>query len=381
MVLVLISMAFVVSVCFCFLAGYICRTRLQVNSVSQLAGGILIWVLGLGFSLFSPITILQYLLLTGFILFLGMSQSKWIHPWVGIMGLSIIPYLIFLPMFYFQGAHRLENLREQFPLESLESRMGKPPTPLNPETTGMALRINLFALENLIESSTNKDTLREEVLRKIHETTVLEFLASEGFGVYRYFGSNLLTVNDRVNEMNGLFPQPGPSFRMNAPGSIPTRSPREAEIETVSQLHLKSVAAFSFPMGYGYVKDRQHVAGFESHRFYEPGGASPSFRISHTELVSLLLHETPMIYQTENLPRMKDISTVPKRPLDAFESESLEKIKNGEDLIVSDVPEGLRMLGSIRNAEQCLKCHGGRRGELLGAFSYSIKKMDYLPKE
>jgi hypothetical protein len=48
-------------------------------------------------------------------------------------------------------------------------------------------------------------------------------------------------------------------------------------------------------------------------------------------------------------------------------------MKKGEDLIVNDLPEGWLMMGSIRNAQQCVQCHGGKRGDLLGAFSYSIR--------
>lgn len=31
-------------------------------------------------------------------------------------------------------------------------------------------------------------------------------------------------------------------------------------------------------------------------------------------------------------------------------------------------------LGAIRSIEQCTKCHGGKRGDLLGAFSYSLAR-------
>ena len=30
------------------------------------------------------------------------------------------------------------------------------------------------------------------------------------------------------------------------------------------------------------------------------------------------------------------------------------------------------MLGAIRSAKQCVQCHGGQRGDLLGAFSYTL---------
>ena len=50
----------------------------------------------------------------------------------------------------------------------------------------------------------------------------------------------------------------------------------------------------------------------------------------------------------------------------------LEKLRGGEDLVVADAGVNLRMLGAIRSAEKCVDCHGGKRGDLLGAFSYSL---------
>jgi len=74
------------------------------------------------------------------------------------------------------------------------------------------------------------------------------------------------------------------------------------------------------------------------------------------------------------LPRMDRVQSMPTRPLNSFESASLERIKKGEDLIVADLSEGWLMMGAIRNLQQCVQCHGGKRGDLLGAFAYSIRK-------
>jgi mono/diheme cytochrome c family protein len=30
------------------------------------------------------------------------------------------------------------------------------------------------------------------------------------------------------------------------------------------------------------------------------------------------------------------------------------------------------MLGAVRSTRQCVACHGGDRGDLLGAFSYAL---------
>ncbi len=51
---------------------------------------------------------------------------------------------------------------------------------------------------------------------------------------------------------------------------------------------------------------------------------------------------------------------------------SLEKLRGGEDLVVAEAGVNLRMLGAIRSARLCVDCHGGKRGDLFGAFSYSL---------
>jgi hypothetical protein len=90
------------------------------------------------------------------------------------------------------------------------------------------------------------------------------------------------------------------------------------------------------------------------------------------DLVGLLLHDEPRVYISEELPRMDKLRGAPTRPLDAFERQALRTIEDGDDLVaVRDGPV-VRMLGAIRSTKQCLTCHGGERGDLLGAFSYTL---------
>jgi nitrate reductase cytochrome c-type subunit len=65
---------------------------------------------------------------------------------------------------------------------------------------------------------------------------------------------------------------------------------------------------------------------------------------------------------------------VPTRSLDSFESKSLAQLWADEDVVVSHEGNEYRMLGSLRAARQCLECHSVQRGELLGAFSYSLRR-------
>ena len=64
---------------------------------------------------------------------------------------------------------------------------------------------------------------------------------------------------------------------------------------------------------------------------------------------------------------------VPTRALDRFESAGLEALRRGEDIVVGSRPKTLRMLGSIRSGKQCVQCLGSERGDLLGAYSYTMR--------
>jgi hypothetical protein len=68
------------------------------------------------------------------------------------------------------------------------------------------------------------------------------------------------------------------------------------------------------------------------------------------------------------------VDNVPTRPLDAFESLALEKLWTAEDVVIDHDGNDYRMLGSLRAASQCLDCHATKRGDLLGAFTYFLRR-------
>ena len=113
-----------------------------------------------------------------------------------------------------------------------------------------------------------------------------------------------------------------------SPGDLERLSADEQRPLTL--LGSRSVENFAFPRGWGYIKDRQHVAGFLSHRFsgvpeaeYPRGWSTkPGIRwtVRTLDLVGLLLHEQPVVYVSEHLPAMDELSEAPTRPLDKFES-------------------------------------------------------------
>ena len=73
---------------------------------------------------------------------------------------------------------------------------------------------------------------------------------------------------------------------------------------------------------------------------------------------------------------MTNVRRIPTRPLDEFESKGLVTLQRGGMLAVGSVKGEARMLGALRSARQCVECHGGQRGDLLGAFSYTLRPVE-----
>jgi hypothetical protein len=178
--------------------------------------------------------------------------------------------------------------------------------------------------------------------------------------------SNLAYGCERIS-----IPQPTPRIRLTgSPGEW--GEPPAYLQKKLDGLHLESTAHFLEPYRFGYIKDRRHVAGFESHRFGQIPDSPKELNLRTLDLVGLLLHDEPRVYVSENLPRMDELRDAPTRPLDQFESVALASLQGGDDQWIISEGENIRMVGAIRNTKQCIACHGGKRGDLLGAFSYTL---------
>jgi len=60
------------------------------------------------------------------------------------------------------------------------------------------------------------------------------------------------------------------------------------------------------------------------------------------------------------------------RPLTSFESRAVAELIAGEDVAVEANQAGRFVVGALRAKEDCLKCHGGKTGDVLGALSYRL---------
>lgn len=263
-----------------------------------------------------------------------------------------------------QGAS--DQLRREYPLESLAERVPEPRASLRtPLSAGATENLNSF--ENEVRSA--GFTVRSYQLRTLHEHTTDAFVNSPGFGVMRMIPgptAESLKADSRPEAPS----QPGSPAGW-APGE-PFEPAPSADRDALVGLHTDGVLDFVNPRGWGYVKSRDAVAGFLPHRFSKVPEAKV-WVVQRIELVGLLKHPEPVVYLSDRLPAMAELRDAPTRPLDEFESAGLDVVRRGEDGFATRRGDVARFVGGIRAAKQCVECHGGERGDLLGAFSYTLR--------
>jgi hypothetical protein len=284
------------------------------------------------------------------------------------------------------------QLSSQNPFESLGARLAYEPARPSPPSNRPAARRDEDDLGTDYWANESAGRRREYGLRDLHAGCVQMFVDAPGFGVTRMRGPSPAAIRraDELREARPL-PLPEPSRPDEVPvlsaGDLglwqpgdPARPSEDVLWSDLRSVHRAGAGAFLNPLGFGYVRDREHVAGFISHRFaeYPPKPVSPHdgghWRLETLDLVSLLKHPQPVTYISKHLPRMDELRDAPTRPLDDFEAGGLVKLRSGDELVTAQGPHRIRMVGALRAREECLRCHTGDPGDLLGAFSYDLRR-------
>lgn len=266
------------------------------------------------------------------------------------------------------------------------------------------VRARLADLDHAYEKyNTSEETTRRRVLEDLHDATRDEFIRGNGFG---YIRTPIIAGRKVV-----ALPDPG----VITPVPV-TTSPNQSTDSSAAAggyampakrslvgLHDKSRNDFLHPDRFGYIRNRDEIAGFVSHRLSRmPGGVvaskhdvwlldhrhvdpmqrdewidpndehSTQWMVKRLNLVSLLRFKKPMVYLTEHLPRLDLLQEVSIRELDDFERTGLKRLLRKQDLVTLVEPARIRVLGSLRAARICTDCHSVGHGELLGAFSYEL---------
>jgi len=260
---------------------------------------------------------------------------------------------------------REENrLREAYPFVSMAARVPEPrPEPIADERA-------LAWLSKYEDPLAGGSGWRESSLRRLHARTTEAFVNSDGFGVARMPG-RITESHLKPPDRPEVPPQPGspahwPHGEAFELSPAPTR-------EQFAKMHRHGLTDFVFDDGWGYRKSRDAVAGFLSHRFSRVP-ETETWTVHRIELVGLLKHAEPKVYLSDKLPAMDDLRGAPTRAPDAFETAGLAAIRKGEEGFAAQRPDVVRYLGAIRSAKQCVECHGGNRGDLLGAFAYTLRR-------
>jgi hypothetical protein len=315
---------------------------------------------------------MQFIVLTVVVLLVRVVKSDRAYRVMLLMNTATFLFVGIPCWFSFSQVQSYETLREHYPFESVEERLSELTTVGPRQPLPAAAERRLKELEQIAREK-GDGGYRADLLKKLHADTVDVFMRSPGFGVIRMTHPTEERLRHGVQETDPV-PQPVPRASPSGfpdglpPAPVPTEDPVRLT------LHRDSVLDFANLAASGYVKDRRHVAGFRPHRFSRVSEAERPLKVETVDLVSLLLHPEPAAYVSADLPRMDELRGAPTRPLDEFELAGLEQIRQGEDLVVGESGPTLRMLGSIRSIEQCVKCHGGERGDLLGAFSYTLAR-------
>jgi hypothetical protein len=341
------------------------------------------------FCLFSPAFVLQSAMIFVSLL---VCMAVRLKPQT-VLPVSIAAMVVSYGFFLWTGIaeiRELSKLRAENPLKSVADRLryetkaavpsARPAEASQPLELAQAVEKRLSKMDDGFFGS--KGNVRQVLLRHLHSTISDEFVLARGFGPVRTAGVRA----ERIElPSSPSIPLPSASdsdadddfdYNSAAPEHAGNARPRRDSLLSMHDSGLEDAFASE---RLGYVKDRDHVAGFVSHQFTkmpqlgEPNDNLPvSWKIVRLELVSMLKHDVPVAYVSKNLPQMDELQDAPTRPLDLFEQHAVSRLRTDEDVMIEDAEDRIRMVGSLRAGKACLGCHSVRRGDLLGALTYEL---------
>jgi hypothetical protein len=253
---------------------------------------------------------------------------------------------------------------------------------------------------------------RVRALASLHQLEVQKFVTNPGFGNMR-----LVRGHDRAAEAPPAdwsegdrgdpvtLPKAGGFFVAGEDGKGPTLP----SVPALVGFHTSTAHEFARPDSWGLVKDKTRVAGFQPHALeFVPDGTTrrrfdqqnptkdkagrvtgyplvERWAVRKVELIGLLMHESPVVYLNPDgkLPTMATVQEAKTRGLTEFESGGLKDLAAGKEVVSVDAATNqIGVLGAIRMAGACMKCHDGKPGDLLGAFTYDLVRVPaFVPPE
>jgi hypothetical protein len=278
---------------------------------------------------------------------------------------------------------KIAYARERLKFQSLVERLPKG-NPITPTRSGDKAAREFW--QSMDDFLTSRQDSRVAELKKYHDNAVGYFVKSPGEGAIRGFihydkENNIVIEPGETTLLDVGFgsvgsPQPGPAATFPQTPSEPLI--RAMPDDELYANHKFGLSSFLHPEGFGLVRDREHVSGFNSHGFrgglYQPNYLNKiRWQIENVQLIGILQHEKPLVYLTQGLPSMEQVRLDKTRPLDYFEEAALPSLVEGDDLFIASKDKTIRMVGAIRATKVCQQCHDANSGDLLGAFSYTLR--------
>src|SRR5262249_52559462 len=129
---------------------------------------------------------------------------------------------------------------------------------------------------------------RAKLLKELHEQTRTFFVESPGAGPERRLATPEEILMDDFGQAASAPDQPGePADFPLSPGEPLSGAEPNGELYGT---HQDGMLNFLYPRGFGYVKERAHVAGFKPHGFRSGMTVHDSWRwrVQHIQLVGVL---------------------------------------------------------------------------------------------
>ena len=307
--------------------------------------------------------------------------------------ISIIASLFLINQIRPARVQHLLEARIEHPIEDLSERLEYENPEVVVERVSMAdqARLSKKVQAGLteFESFSASQSYRIHGLERIHNQAYEDFIRAVGFGVVRMSTPRFLSLPELpsitqdgvVSEENANHVE-GWLNELEPYNELPISEP------VIHGFHKSKTYDFVHPLTIGHVFDHKQAAGFVPHALHFPTDVpsdldNRTWEAKYLYLVSMLKFDQPKVYQTDELPRMDELSSddVPTRPLDEFEKIALDQLVHDEDVVVKESGNVIRMLGAIRANQSCLQCHDVQRGDLLGAFTYEFRLVTEAPSD
>ena len=341
---------------------------LETPSISIVVAGVGAFA-GLFFGLISPMFFIHAVVIFAGTC-VGVALRFRVPVLAGMLSISFLGIYGWAFSAAFSEYQNIQAMRRDYPIVSLSKRLTFEDHSSSPEVMGNLQEYSKEVMEALgkIEEDTGYRG-RYRALKSLHKDTSRQFAAAAGFGFVR-----MRSVRPRYLELDV-------TNLVDSPMIISEEILLAEGVLSGGSLHDTIRSNFLNPESFGYIPEREKSAGFVSHRLHrrafpneEQSEANVVWETVRLELLSLLRHNPPRVYVAGELPQMDELEGVPHRPLSEFESEALTKLWFEQNVVIREAEGSIEMLGALRADSNCLQCHSGNRGRLLGAFSYELRE-------